>query len=86
MASFGFASCSLLSIDEMGIRFHRIGTYDRFNDLVNEFKDHFPDRYWGEDQWVIPISQLNEFKRFCNRKGLNIRWSKQGIKQLPLWQ
>lgn len=87
MASLGFASCSLLSEHEMGIRFHRIGSYDRFNALVREFKDHFPDRYWEKDQWVIPIGQLDGFKWFCNRKGLKIRWSNDGvIKQLSLWE
>jgi len=86
MASFGFAKCTHFNDEEIGIRFHRIGNYDQFNRLVEEFKSHFPDRYWGEDQWIIPPSQAKALNQFCKQKGLKIRWQEGGATQLPLLQ
>jgi hypothetical protein len=86
MASFGFARCTRFNDEEIGIRFHRIGTYDQFNRLVEEFKLHFPDRYWGKDQWVIPSSQVKTLNQFCKQKGLKIRWQEEGATQLSLLQ
>lgn len=86
MASFGFVSCTHINNDELGVRFHRIGTYSQFSRLVEEFKSYFPDRYWGEDQWVIPSSQANTLNKFCIQKGLKIRWQEKNAMQLSLLQ
>ncbi len=86
MASFGFASCTRFSNEEIGIRFHRIGTYDQFNRLVEDFKSHFPDRHWGEDQWIIPGSQTKLLDQFCKQKGLKMQWHEKKPKQLSFLQ
>lgn len=86
MTSFGFAKCTRFNDEKIGIRFHRIGTYDQFNRLVEEFKSQFPERYWEEDQWVIPSTQVKAFNQFCKQKGLKIRWKERGSTQLHLLQ
>lgn len=74
MTSFGFANCAFQSDSELSVRFQRIGRYDRFNRLIEDFKEHFPDRYWIDDQWVIPIAQLTLLRQFCLRHGLRMHW------------
>jgi len=85
MSSFGFVACEPLSGDRIGVRFHQIGPYENFMSLIGEFKVHFPERYWGDDQWVIPLVQMPKLQMFCIQRGLQVKWQERRAQQLRLF-
>lgn len=80
-AMFGFAQCENRQ-NTIHIQFKKINSRTRFEHLVNDFKETFPDRIWLEGKWVIPGSQLSQLEEFCFRRGLELRWLQTQYTQL----
>jgi hypothetical protein len=83
MRSRGMARCTYRNTRQIGVQFNQIGNYERFLQLLDDFKRLFPSRHWHQDGWwIIPEVQYEDLKRFCERQGIEIRWVEK--RQLPL--
>jgi hypothetical protein len=73
MSKFASARCITWSQDRIGVQFNRIGNYHQFQEILDDFKKIFSERYWDQEGWwIVPSRQYVSLRQFCTKHNMQL--------------